>query len=120
MIVRRHRAPDPVPAEALEPDHAYAGPAVLTTGTGTVVADVCLNGHFEPLDGHFHWYGRIDGAELGALAGSARARLSLSVGTGAPRPALLGERDPWGHHRISGTGAPPYPLDAVEVDVPLP
>ncbi len=119
MIFRRRPAPDPTPAEAFEPDHAYAGPAALDTGAGTVVVVARLNGHFEPLDGHFHWYGRVDGTGPDALDGAARTGLTLTVGAGPPRPATLGEQDPWGHYRISGTGAPPYPLESVHVDVPL-
>ncbi|MGW0172928.1 DUF4873 domain-containing protein [Rhodococcus sp. NPDC003322] len=104
----------------LEPDTAYDGPAVLATGTAALDVVVHLGGHFEPLDGHFHWYGRVDGPDLAGLSGRDRARLTLTIDAGQPRPAVLGEQDPWGHLRISGTGAPPYPLDEVELDVPIP
>lgn len=118
--IRRHRTPEPFDRAALEPDTAYTGPAVLGTDTGPLDVEVHLNGHFEPLDGRFHWYGRVDGTGLDRIAGHTRSRLTLAVGTGAPRPATLGEQDPWGHFRISGTGAPPFPLEGVEADQPIP
>ena len=84
----------------------YVGPAeVSRQGRGAEV-HVDLRGHFEPLDGRFHWYGRIAAndavSELGAGCvvtlitphGSAEGRLS--------------EVDPWGRYRISGTGRPPF------------
>lgn len=118
---RRRRATEPsIDPAMLEPDVAYAGPAVLTTGSAALDTVVHLNGHFEPLDGRFHWYGRIDGPDLGALTGRDRASLTLTIADGDACPATLGEQDPWGHLRISGTGAPPFPLDEVEVDVPVP
>ena len=38
-----------------EPEEQYDGPAAIA---GTEV-DVRLRGHFEPIDGRFHWWGRI-------------------------------------------------------------
>ena len=38
-----------------EPEERYDGPAAIA---GTEV-DVLLRGHFEPIDGRFHWWGRI-------------------------------------------------------------
>ncbi|MFE3292167.1 DUF4873 domain-containing protein [Rhodococcus sp. NPDC059234] len=98
----------------LDPDTLYAGPAVLAEGDDAVDVVVHLNGHFEPLDGHFHWYGRVEGPSLDAVTASSRSRLTLAVDDGPPRPATLGEQDPWGHFRISGVGAPPFHLDEAE------
>ena len=44
----------------------------------------------------------------------------LVIGGGAPAPVRLAEYDPWGHVQVTGTGAPPYPLEAVEVELPRP
>ncbi len=38
-----------------EPEEQYDGPATVA---GTPV-EVRLRGHFEPIDGRFHWWGRI-------------------------------------------------------------
>ena len=60
------------------PAEEYVGPALVSTGsttaaTGEIAVDVHLRGHFEPLDGRFHWYGRI----------AASAELTERVRSGA-------------------------------------
>jgi hypothetical protein len=101
---------DPVLQQA--PADEYVGTAVVSTGpvsTGTVSVEVAvtLRGHFEPIDGHFRWYGRI-GADDG-LAAVVRAgdtvTLTTPYGSAAGR---LSDLDPWGRFRISGTGRPPF------------
>jgi hypothetical protein len=88
------------------PAEEYVGPAVLS-GAEAVEVEVTLRGHFEPLDGRFHWYGRI-GSDA-ALAERARAgdtvTLTTPHGTAEGR---LSDVDPWGRFRISGTGRPPF------------
>lgn len=87
----------------------YVGPALLAT-TATGEADevqVQLHGHFEPIDGRFHWYGRI--AAHAAL--SARHRAGTDVVLKTPYGAAAGriaDLDPWGRFRITGLGAPPF------------
>ena len=52
---------------AHEPQEAYDGPATLVVDGTEHPIGVTLRGAFQPLDGHFHWYGRIaasGGAEL--------------------------------------------------------
>jgi hypothetical protein len=110
---------DPVLQHA--PADEYVGAAVVSTGsvstgstsvevsTGSTSAEVAvtLRGHFEPIDGHFRWYGRI-GADDG-LAAVVRAgdtvTLTTPYGSAAGR---LSDLDPWGRFRISGTGRPPF------------
>jgi hypothetical protein len=41
------------------------------------------------------------------------------IGDGDPAAVRLAEYDPWGHVQVTGTGAPPYPLAPVEVDLPV-
>jgi len=43
-----------------EPEEQYDGPASIA---GTSV-EVRLRGHFEPIDGRFHWWGRIAGMDF--------------------------------------------------------
>ena len=38
-----------------EPGEEYAGPARI----GATGVEVSLRGHFQPIDGRFHWWGRI-------------------------------------------------------------
>jgi hypothetical protein len=85
------------------PAEEYVGPAVVAD----VDVDVRLRGHFEPLDGRFHWYGRVAPSE--ELAGQVRSGSTVTLTT--PRgtaQARVSDVDPWGRFRISGTGRPPF------------
>ncbi|HKT00561.1 MAG TPA: FAD-dependent oxidoreductase [Rugosimonospora sp.] len=90
----------------------YAGPALLRTGEVDSPVEVSLSGHVEPLDGRYHWAGRIAPypglAEL-VRGGRGTAVATLRIGAGAAVPARLTEVDPWGGVRVTGTGAPPWP-----------
>jgi hypothetical protein len=98
----------------------YDGAAVLLVGEQALDVTVHLAGHLEPLDGLFHWYGRIERSAAVAAAKDAGATTGeLVIGDGSPAPLRLAEHDPWGHVQVNGTGAPPYPLQAVEVDLPV-
>ena len=86
-----------------EPEEQYDGPAAIA---GTEV-DVRLRGHFEPIDGRFHWWGRI----------AANARIDAEQSSGSTVTLVtphgeaegrLSDVDPWGRLRISGTGRPPF------------
>ena len=85
------------------PAEEYAGPAVVDD----VEVDVRLRGHFEPLDGSFHWYGRIAANEVldAQVQSGATVTLTTPQGTAQGR---LSDVDPWGRFRISGTGRPPF------------
>ena len=102
-----------------EDDTEYRGPGVLTSGDLAVAVEIFLNGHIEPVDGLYHWYGRVVGDGVDAAKRRNRAPLFLTIGDGPEVPAALAERDPWGHYRISGVGTPPFPLTPVEVEVPV-
>ncbi|MFI6429527.1 DUF4873 domain-containing protein [Rhodococcus oryzae] len=98
-----------------EDDDAYAGSAALTADEVTVTVRVHLSGHFEPLDGNYHWYGRIAGDKLTELKQRGRSAMHLTIPGGPETPATLAEQDPWGNYRITGVGAPPFPLEPVEI-----
>ena len=94
----------------------YDGPAVVTAlqpevsrleSTGDAVeVEVTLRGHFEPLDGRFHWYGRLAAHdELSRWQPGATVVLRTPHGSA---PGKLSDVDPWGRFRISGTGRPPF------------
>lgn len=91
-----------------EPEETYAGPAVVVHDGGEVPVTVVLRGLFQPLDGRFHWYGRVDDA--GALA-AAGIRSGAEVALRTPHgeaPARLNDPDPWGRFRVGALGAPPF------------
>lgn len=117
---RKHRR-HPAGTAWLPPEEegGYDGRAVLRVGDRTLDVTVHLHGHLEPLDGRFHWYGRIErSAEMTALKATGAAAAELTVDGGPPVPVRLAEHDPWGHVQVNGTGRPPYPRHTIEVDLP--
>jgi hypothetical protein len=92
------------------PGEEYAGPARVSTGSTTadgVDVEVQLRGHFEPLDGRFHWYGRIATSQELAERVQSGATVVLTTAHGAAE-GRVSDLDPWGRFRISGTGRPPF------------
>ncbi|KAA1419445.1 DUF4873 domain-containing protein [Nocardioides humilatus] len=114
---RRH----PVGMAFVPPEHddGYAGRATLLVGDEVLAVTVHLAGHLEPLDGRYHWYGRIERSDdLVAAKDAGATSGELAIHGNAPAPVRLAEYDAWGHVQVNGTGAPPYALEAVEVDLP--
>ncbi|MGH3738035.1 MAG: DUF4873 domain-containing protein [Micromonosporaceae bacterium] len=91
-------------------DDGYDGTATLRIGDDNLAVEVRLRGHFQPIDGHFHWYGRIaaDPAVADA-AGGRKARATLTTPHGQAEGAVS-DPDTWGRYRIAGTGTPPFPV----------
>lgn len=88
----------------------FVGSAVLCGGDLSVPVRVALSGHVDPLDGRFHWGGRIDPDErVVGLLRAGRRDVTLRVGDGPPLPARLTEADPWGGVILAATGRPPWP-----------
>lgn len=89
-----------------EPLEEYDGPATLALDDASTQVQVRLRGHFEPIDGIFHWYGRIKAAELeDQHHNGATVVLRTPHGESVGR---LSDLDPWGRFRITGTGRPPF------------
>jgi hypothetical protein len=90
------------------PPEEYAGPAEVASGEdNSLPVDVQLRGHFEPLDGKFHWYGRVTAdADLSGRHHSGET-VTLTTAHGKAE-GRLSDVDPWGRFRISGTGRPPF------------
>ena len=106
----------------LPPDEetGYDGSAVLLVGELAIDVVVHLDGHLEPLDGRFHWYGRIESSAAVTAAKDAGATAGrIAIGGGSPAEVRLAEHDPWGHVQVTGAGPPPYPLEAIEVEIPV-
>jgi cation diffusion facilitator CzcD-associated flavoprotein CzcO len=86
----------------------YQGSAVLAVGRSRFHVQVRLRGHFQPIDGRYHWYGRVGPhAELDELLGSARASGELITPEGAA-PCELSEPDPSRRYRVTGISTPPF------------
>jgi cation diffusion facilitator CzcD-associated flavoprotein CzcO len=93
----------------------YDGPATLRAGDECVPVEVRLTGRVEPVDGRYHWGGRIAPSDRAArLRRAAIADVTLEVDGGTPAGARLGEVDPWGGVRVVATGAPPWPWSGPE------
>jgi len=99
-------------------DDGYAGPAVLRVGQARFDVQVNLRGFFQPIDGRYHWYGRIaSNARLSEALGGGRADGSLETGH-AVSPCELSEPDLWGRYRVAGWSAPPFPVAARALRTP--
>ena len=92
------------------PDNAdrYAGAATLRIGDSTFAVQADLRGQFEPIDGRYHWYGRLaPNAALTASMRQGRATGRLSTPEGAAECELY-DPDPWERYRVAGISTPPF------------
>lgn len=115
MRLRKRRV-RPAPWVPEHEDDGHHGSARLFVGDEEVDVEVTLTGHLEPLDGKYHWYGRItQHAAVDAAKRAGATDVELSIGDGPRAPARLAEHDAWGNMRITGAGTPPFELAEVEV-----
>jgi cation diffusion facilitator CzcD-associated flavoprotein CzcO len=90
-------------------EDGYQGTAILAVGAVRLDVSVELRGYFQPIDGRYHWYGRIaaDPALAEALpAGRIKGTLTTPHGSA---PAEVGDPDPWDRYRVEGISTPPFP-----------
>src|SRR5215510_3161501 len=94
----------------------YEGTAVVEVGGSRFDVQVRLRGHFQPIDGRYHWYGRISAHEGldGALA-SGKASGVLTTPEGSA-PCELSEPDPSRRYRVTGISTPPFRTAAADPD----
>ena len=85
----------------------YDGPARLVSGDRSVKVTVRLRGVFQPIDGTYHWHGRVSGDPLLAELATSAAPVVLKTPEGEAA-ARLSDEDPWGRLRVTGTGRPPF------------
>lgn len=96
----------------------YRGAAELIVGDRNVPVEVHLSGQVEPLGGTYRWGGRIAaGAEVRELAAGRNRTVTLRTSAGYTAQATLGEQNPWGGCRVTGSGAPPFPVPTDPEDV---
>ncbi len=89
-------------------EDGYEGPATLVAGGARYPIQVRLRGHFQPIDGRYHWYGRIEPNDsLHDLLRSGRASAVLTTPEGSA-PCELSDPDPWQRYRVTGLSTPPY------------
>jgi len=93
-------------------DEGYRGPATLDVDGTEYAVEVQLLGHFQPLDGWYHWYGRVSAhAGLDAALGGKKAAARITTPQGAA-DGELSDVDPWGRYRVAGTSTPPFSVGA--------
>lgn len=96
----------PTPDVVHEPLESYDGPATLLAGDASLSLHVRLRGHFQPIDGLFHWWGRVAADDS---LDDSRSGSTITVRTAYGEAAgRLSDRDPWGRFRVVGTGRPPF------------
>lgn len=89
----------------------YHGNAALVVDDREIPVEVQLSGHVQPIDGKYRWAGRIHRNEdVRDLTGGRARTVTLRTNEGHEADATLGDEDPWGGRRVSGTGAPPFPV----------
>ena len=88
-------------------DEGYDGPAEVLTDAGTIPVEVTLRGLFQPIDGRYHWYGRIARDDRVTALGAAGATVVVRTSEGEAA-GRLSDEDPWGRCRVAGTGRPPF------------
>jgi hypothetical protein len=97
-------------------DDLYDGRATVHLGDDACDVWVRLAGHFDPIDGQYHWQGTI----LEQLPNTDKFPQPATVTIGnRSAAARITERTPQGGYSVVGVGAPPFALDAVEVAVPV-
>ena len=91
-------------------DEGYAGLAALSAADVDVTVEVRLSGRIEPVDGRYHWAGRIaPHEEVSRLFAAGVRSATLRIAGRDPVPVRLSEVDPWGAVRVSAVSAPPWP-----------
>jgi hypothetical protein len=89
-------------------EDGYRGPATLVFDDAELAVELTLRGNFEPVDGRYHWYGRVAVDEaLTTRLGGRQGRALVRTPHGEAQ-AQLADPDPWGRYRITGTSRPPF------------
>ena len=115
-VARHIRRAFDISSDTAVEDDVYDGDATVHIDDASCLAHVRLTGHFEPIDGHYHWQGTI----LGQLPGTDKLPQPATVTVGnRSATGRITERTSQGGYSVVGVGVPPFALDAVEVAFPV-
>lgn len=97
-------------------DEIYDGPAVVGYDGRDYPTRVRLTGHFDPIDGHYHWQGTL----FADLPGERVTGSPVSIRIGEhDAVGRISEQTPWGTLSVVGAaGYPPFPLEDIEIALP--
>lgn len=99
-------------------EDGYRGEATLLLDGVELPVTVTLRGNFEPVDGRYHWYGRIQ-ADTGVTEKAAGRKPTATLRTPyGSAEGVLSDPDTWGRYRISGTSRPPFAVPVSLEDLP--
>jgi hypothetical protein len=99
-------------------EDGYQGEATLLLDDAELPVTVTLRGNFEPVDGRYHWYGRIQAdAEVTGKAAGRKPTATLRAPHGSAE-GVLSDPDTWGRYRITGTSRPPFAVPVSLADLP--
>lgn len=102
----------------MDEEDGYKGEATLTLDGADLTVTVTLRGNFEPVDGRYHWYGRIqEHPQLTEKADGRKPTATLKTPHGTAE-GQLSDPDTWGRYRISGTSRPPFEIPVKLEDLP--
>lgn len=89
-------------------EDGYQGAATLVVDGTELAVEVDLRGHFQPIDGYYHWYGRIQPNErLAEIAGGRKRPAEIRTPQGSA-DGEISDPDPWDRYRLMGTSTPPF------------
>ncbi len=97
-------------------DDVYDGDATVHIGDDAHEVHLRLTGHFDPIDGQYHWQGTILERWGDVERLPQPATVTIDNRSAAAR---ITERTSQGGYSVVGVGAPPFPLEVVEVAVPV-
>jgi hypothetical protein len=99
-------------------EDGYQGPATLVLEDREVQVEVDLRGHFQPIDGRYHWYGRVQASpELEELVGGKKRPALLRTQNGEAT-GEVSDPDPWHRYRITGVSKPPFKVPTGLAEIP--
>lgn len=97
-------------------EDGYTGPLTLVLAGRPLTAQATMRGYFEPLDGHYHWYGRVAVHDELTRLVPGRAQVEVRTPEGTAH-GEIGDVDTWGRFRVAGTGKPPFAYARTLADV---
>lgn len=92
-------------------EEGYTGAAVLVFPSGEVPVEVELRGFFQPIDGRYHWYGRVAANPQVSTLVEAGARSAVLRTPTGQASGMLTDPDPWQRYRVGGISTPPFQVD---------